>query len=185
MPRLGWTNQVPTARATANFTFAASDDLNDTSLGFSGNGFYHQEWSDRPYQEVVKSWFSGHTHMVNGKKNLSVVWFQGKDNEDRTYTSVYIAFNGIAVLSSCTNITLIALGDETQIGQASNTTLTIHAKELCQEPLTLWFFRDSTIAEVKPYYKQWVATASMLWKESMFQGPVVLESGNVTNFPKQ
>ncbi|KAJ5166099.1 uncharacterized protein N7482_004880 [Penicillium canariense] len=100
-PHMGWVALKPDAVGQVDITVRGS------SLSFQGPAYHDKNWSDRPFEESVQSWYWGHGHIGP----YSVVWFSYlavDDPSHMAYVSGYVARNGAVLVSSC-NSTLLSV----------------------------------------------------------------------------
>ncbi|KAF2260491.1 hypothetical protein CC78DRAFT_547463 [Lojkania enalia] len=110
MPKLGWTNILPDARASAKFTLTNLDldtqESSEQTIAFeNGIGFHDQLWSDRPFPLIAQYWSRGHVRLSPFGNDTgamwSLVWFHGIDRRGKVHNSAYISASGTSILLDC------------------------------------------------------------------------------------
>ncbi|TVY87058.1 Tyrosinase family protein, partial [Lachnellula willkommii] len=90
-PHIGWSNAMPDAVGTVNFTILGSE------MGFEGVAYHDKNWSDQPFQQNVASWYWGHGRLGD----YSIVWFDTLGLDGSEWVSAYASRDGEIVFSSC------------------------------------------------------------------------------------
>lgn len=101
---MGWTNQIPVAKATANITIRTSGEAEPRKLNFgNGLGYHDYQFGDRPYLSDAKLWQWGHALVTSNVTNASysVLWFQGVDVDDKKYSGAYVGEAGKDAEAEC------------------------------------------------------------------------------------
>lgn len=101
---LGWTNQIPAAKAIAHFTIRSDERRKSTTLNFdNGLGYHGYLFGDRPYFSAVKLWQWGHALVTSSSStaSYSLIWFQAADIASKTFTGVYVEEVGNDAEAQC------------------------------------------------------------------------------------
>ncbi|KAI9046947.1 hypothetical protein LZ554_009022 [Drepanopeziza brunnea f. sp. 'monogermtubi'] len=91
-PHIGWSNAIPDAEGTVDFTIFGS------RLKFSGAAYHDQNWGDAPFPTTVASWYWGHARLGP----YALVWFSYLPRVGPERVSSYIAHDdGTILAASC------------------------------------------------------------------------------------
>ncbi|CAG8971374.1 hypothetical protein HYALB_00006923 [Hymenoscyphus albidus] len=96
-PHIGWLNAVPDADAKVD------RDINGSKLVFDGTGYHDKNWSDRPFNSSIKSWYWGRGRIGPYK----IVWIDGVPVEGEEFFSAFASRDGLIMGSTCSFATLV------------------------------------------------------------------------------
>jgi hypothetical protein len=82
---------VPDADATVDLI------VNGTEISYQGIGYHDANWGDRPFFNVVDTWYWGHARFGP----YSIVWFDVLNPNGTEYVSSYVSKNGTIIAASC------------------------------------------------------------------------------------
>ncbi|GKT48754.1 tyrosinase ustQ [Colletotrichum spaethianum] len=91
IPNVYWSNAVPDAVATADFTIAGS------SLRFTGNGYHDKNWGSTILSDTFDTWYWGHARLGP----YSLVWFDTLTQDGKEHFSSWITKDGKILSQSC------------------------------------------------------------------------------------
>ncbi|WYZ37662.1 hypothetical protein EsH8_II_001168 [Colletotrichum jinshuiense] len=91
IPNIYWSNAVPDAVATADFTIAG------TPFKFTGNGYHDKNWGDAILSDTFNTWYWGHARLGP----YSLVWFDTLTKDGKEHFSSWITKDGKVFSQSC------------------------------------------------------------------------------------
>jgi hypothetical protein len=171
-PNVGWANAVPDADASVNLI------VNGTEISYQGIGYHDKNWGDRPFFNVVDTWYWGHARFGP----YSIVWFDVLHPNGTEYVSSYVSNNETIVAASCSEgaISVRPAGYNstypptihTGLVEMYNITLDLGAEE--GGPLAIIVHPELTIGH-SPFYTRYTVSVEATVGGEQFTGAGISE----------